>query len=88
MGADKKLEGLKKALEKRKCTVEKHSSVMEITFEKAEDADWFQDIFDDYEKESAVSCLMSMRPKGQNVRHKFVFNITDMDKFVELLKAS
>ncbi len=86
MRADEKLDGLKKALKNRKCIIEKHSSVMEITFEKSEDANWFKDIFDDYEKKSAVSCLMSMRPKGQNFRHKFVFNIKDMDKFVELLK--
>lgn len=87
MKPDKKLEDLKNVLKGKKCIVEKHSSVMEITFENSEDADWFQDIFEEYERESAVSCLMSMRPKGQNARHKFVFNVRDMDKFIELLKG-
>ena len=81
-----KLEKLKKALNDRNCTIEKHSSVMEIIFQNAEDADWFEAVFEDYQRESAVSCLMSMRPKEQNARHKFVFNVKDLDKFMELLK--
>ncbi len=79
-----KIDQLKKALKNRKCIVEKHSSVMEITFEKTEDAEWFEAIFEDYQRQSAVSCLMSMQ--GANAQHKFVFNIKDMDKFIELLK--
>ena len=79
-----KIDQLKKALKERKCVVEKHSSVMEVTFSKKEDADWFEAIFVDYQRQSAVSCLMSMR--GANTRHKFVFNVKDMDKFIKLLK--
>jgi hypothetical protein len=79
------LQKLKETLKDRKCTIEKHSSVMEVTFEKEEDANWFESIFEDYQRESAVSCLMSM--KGANARHKFVFNVKDMDKFIELLKG-
>jgi hypothetical protein len=82
---NKKLQELKETLKDRKCTIEKHSSVMEITFPKEEDAKWFESIFEDYQKKSAVSCLMSM--KGANDRHKFVFNVKDMDKFIELLKG-
>ncbi len=80
------IQKLKEALKDQKCTIEKHSSVMEVTFENSADADWFEAIFEDYQKESAVSCLMSMRPKGENARHKFVFNVKDMDKFIELIK--
>jgi hypothetical protein len=80
------LEKLKRVLKDKNCTVEKHSSVMEITFENTEDADWFQDIFEDFQQKSAVSCLMSMRPKNGNARHKFVFNVKDMDLFIEILE--
>lgn len=86
MKSNTKIENLREALKDRECTVEKHSSVMEITFENVEDANWFESIFEDYQQKSAVSCLMSMRPKGQNSRHKFVFNVRDMDKFIKLLK--
>ena len=79
-----KLDQLKKALKDKNCIIEKHSSVMEITFEKTEDAEWFEAIFEDYQKQSAVSCLMTMR--GANARHKFVFNVKDMDNFTKLLK--
>jgi len=81
-----KLQELKDALQDKNCSIEKHSSVMEVTFENSEDADWFEAIFENYQKESAVSCLMSMRPAGENARHKFVFNVKDMDKFIELIK--
>jgi 16S rRNA C1402 N4-methylase RsmH len=84
--ANNKLQELKDALQDRNCSLEKHSSVMEITFENSEDADWFENIFEDYQKESVVCCLMSMRPKGENARHKFVFNLKDMDKFIDLIK--
>ncbi len=85
MESDDEIRRLEKALENKNCTIEKHSSVMEITFTRKEDADWFEDIFD-YPRESAVSCLMSMRPSGANARHKFVFNVKDMDKFIELIE--
>jgi hypothetical protein len=86
MNPTPQLQQLKEALKDKKCTIEKHSSVMEVTFENSEDADWFEAIFADYERESAVSCLMSMRPKGENARHKFIFNVKDLDKFIELIK--
>jgi len=79
-----KLDKLKKALKDKNCIIEKHSNVMEITFEKTEDAEWFEAIFEDYQRQSAVSCLMTMR--GANARHKFVFNVKDMDNFTKLLK--
>jgi hypothetical protein len=86
MNPTSKLQQLKEALKDRQCTIEKHSSVMEVTFENSEDADWFEAIFADYERESALSCLMSMRPKGENAKHKFIFNVKDLDKFIELIK--
>lgn len=79
-----KLDQLKKALKDKNCIIQKHSRVMEITFEKTEDAEWFESIFEDYQRQSAVSCLMTMR--GANARHKFVFNVKDMDNFIKLLK--
>ncbi|MBI5460242.1 hypothetical protein [Methanobacterium sp.] len=86
MESDDEIKRLERALEDKNCSVEKHSSVMEITFTRKEDADWFETIFEDYQRESAVSCLMSMRPSGANARHKFVFNVKDMDKFIELIE--
>lgn len=86
MGAEKNFERLRQALKNRNCTIEKYSSVMEITFHKSEDAEWFEDIFTDYERKSAVSCLMSMRPSGEHASHKFLFNIKDLNKFIQLLK--
>jgi len=38
------LEELKNALKDKPCKIEKHSNVMEITFEKEEDANWFESI--------------------------------------------
>lgn len=87
MGSDE-IDRLREVLKSRNCNVEKHSSVMEITFSKSDDADWFEKVFEDYQRESAVSCLMSMRPPGENARHKFVFNVKDLDKFIELLGNS
>lgn len=84
MESNEKLEVLKGALKDRNCSIEKHSSVMEVSFSKKEDADWFEAIFEDYQRQSAVSCLMTMR--GANARHKFVFNVKDMDKFIKLLE--
>ena len=84
MEQDNKLEELKEVLKNRSCTVKKHSNVMEITFENEEDGDWFENIFEYYQRESAVCCLMPIRPK--NAPPKFIFNIKDMDKFIELIK--
>ena len=84
MEQDNKLEELKKALKNRNCTVKKHSNVMEITFENEEDGDWFENIFEYYQKASAVCCLMPIRPK--NTPPKFIFNVKDIDKFIELIK--
>lgn len=84
MEQDNKFEELKKSLRNRNCTVKKHSNVMEITFENEEDGDWFENIFEYYQRESAVCCLMPIRPK--NAPPKFIFNVKDMDKFIELIK--
>jgi hypothetical protein len=58
--------------------LEKHSIVMEITFENMRMQDWFENIFEELPKEICCLLLMSMRPKGENARHKFVFNLKDM----------
>jgi hypothetical protein len=86
MESDEKIRKLKEALKDRNCNLEKHSSVMGITFTQKEDAEWFENIFEDYQRESAVSCLMSMR--GPNASQKFVFNVRDMDKFIDLIEKS
>ncbi|MGF7117681.1 hypothetical protein [Methanobacterium oryzae] len=82
--ANKNVEGLKLALKDKNCTLEKHSDVIEIIFQKEEDADWFQDIFDYLQRESAVCCLMPIRPK--NTPPKLIFNVKDMDKLISLIK--
>ncbi len=82
---DAKIEELRKALKDRNCSIIERSSVMEITFLREEDADWFESVFDYYQRESAVCCLMPMR--GKETSPKFVFNVKDMDKFIELIKA-
>lgn len=79
-----KIEELKGALMNRKCTLELHSNVMEITFEKEEDANWFEGMFGKFQKESAACCLMPIRPK--NAPPKFIFNIKNINKFIELIK--
>lgn len=84
MESDKKLENLKKELKNRNCSIEKHSSVMEITFKMEEDAIWFESIFTELQRESAACCLMPIKPK--NAPPKFIFNVTDIDKFIELIK--
>ena len=84
MESNIKLEKLRKALKGRNCSIEKHSNVMEITFKKEEDADWFEVVFGKFQKESAVCCLMPIRPK--NAPPKFIFNIKDIDKFIGLIK--
>lgn len=84
--ADKKIEELKLALKGRICTLEKHSNVIEITFENDEDANWFENNFEKFQKESAACCLMPIRPK--NAPPKFIFNVMDMDKFIESIKGN
>ncbi|HML04597.1 MAG TPA: hypothetical protein VK426_02385 [Methanobacterium sp.] len=80
---DAKIEEVKQALLPRNCTIELHSNVMEIKFEKEEDANWFEDVFGKFQKESAVCCLMPIRPK--NAPPKFIFNVKDINKFIELI---
>jgi hypothetical protein len=85
MESDTHLEELKKLLKDKNCIIEKHSNVMEITFEREKDANWFEGVFEHYQRESAVCCLMPIRPK--NAPPKFIFNIKDMKKFIELMKS-
>lgn len=82
--AGKKLEDLKDSLKDKDCIIEKHSNVIEITFKREDDADWFQDIFEYLQKESAACCLMPIRPK--NAPPKFIFNVKNMDKLTKLIK--
>jgi hypothetical protein len=84
MESNIQIEKLRKALKGRKCSFEKHSNVIEITFKKEEDAEWFESIFGHFQRESAVCCLMPIRPK--NAPPKFIFNVKDMGKFIELIK--
>jgi hypothetical protein len=84
MESDKKLDELKSVLKNRNCNIELHSDVMEITFEKEDDGDWFEGIFEKFQKESAACCLMPIRPK--NVPPKFIFNVKDMERFIDLIK--
>jgi len=86
MENDNKLEELTESLKDRDCKINKQEKVMEIVFNKAEDADWFEDLMESHRGSSTVSCVMSMRPLGQDKNHKFVFNIKDLDKFIELIK--
>jgi len=79
-----KLEELKNALKDKSCKIEIHSNVMEIAFEREEDANWFEGIFEYYQRESAVCCLMPIRPK--NAPPKFIFNVKDLNKFIELIQ--
>lgn len=81
-----KLKKLEKILEKRGCNVNMQASVMELSFEKDEDAEWFEKILENSPEDSAVSCVMTMKRLGnKKARHKFVFNVTDMDNFIELI---
>lgn len=81
---DTRINELKQAFKDRKCDIKRHSDVMEITFEREEDAFWFENIFEHFQRESAVCCLMPIRPK--NTPPKFIFNVKDLDKFIELIK--
>lgn len=81
-----KLQKLEKILEKRGGTVNMQASVMELSFEKDEDAEWFEKVMESSPADSAVSCVMTMKGLGnKKARHKFVFNVTDMDNFIDLL---
>ncbi|MCK9152249.1 hypothetical protein [Methanobacterium alcaliphilum] len=82
------IEELKKALKNRDCTIHPQSKVMEIIFHNKEDADWFDDIMEANQKGSAVSCLMTMRPLGKSKTHKFIFNIKDLKKFIEMINTA
>ncbi len=81
----KKLEELRTALKNKDCNIEKHSNVVEVTFANAGDADWFENIFEFLQKESAACCLMPIRPK--NAPPKFIFNVKDMDGLIRLIKS-
>ncbi|MGZ7069027.1 MAG: hypothetical protein ACXVH2_07255 [Methanobacterium sp.] len=81
---DKKLQELRSVLKDKKCTIKKHSNVIEITFEKEKDADWFEGIFGRLQEEDVACCLMPIRPK--NAPPKFIFNIKDIDNFIKLIK--
>ena len=81
-----KLQKLEKILEKRGCNVNMQASVMELSFEKDEDAEWFEEVIENSPEDSAVSCVMTMKRLGnKKARHKFVFNVTDMDNFIDLM---
>ncbi|MBU4535564.1 MAG: hypothetical protein KKF16_07040 [Euryarchaeota archaeon] len=81
---DTNLEKLKKALDNRECTINQQSKVMEITFKKEVDAEWFENICLSRKGESALSCMMSLKPPGKN-QFKFIFNITDIECFIEIM---
>jgi len=83
---DKNVKKLKLALKDRNCILEKHSNVIEITFEKEKDANWFESNFEKFQRESAACCLMPIKPK--NAPTKFIFNIMDINKFIELINRN
>jgi len=83
MKENKKLKEFRNAINKE-CTIKKHSHVMEITFRDEDDANWFENIFEHLQKESAVCCLMPIRP--ENAPSKFIFNVKDIDKLIKLIK--
>jgi hypothetical protein len=81
-----KLKKLEKILEKRGCFMNPQINVMEFNFEKEEDAEWFEKIVEASPEDSAVSCVMTMKNlANKRARHKFVFNITDIDNLINLL---
>lgn len=83
---DEKLKKITKILEKRGCKVDMHANVMELAFENDEDAEWFEKVVEASPEDSAVSCLMSMKRLGnKKSRHRFVFNVRDMDNFIDLM---
>jgi len=86
MTNDTKLEELKESLKGIDCKINKQEKVMEIVFKNADDADWFEGLMETHHGNSSVSCVMSMRPLGRGKNHKFVFNIKDLNSFIELIK--
>ncbi len=83
MESNDKLEELKAVFKDKKCRIEKHSDVLEITFENQEDAKWFEGVFWGLEKENIACCLMPIRPK--DAPPKFIFNLKDVDGFIKLI---
>lgn len=82
------IDELIKALENKDCTVKQHSSIMEVSFKNSADADWFEQIMRSGSQNSGASCLMSLRPEGENKTHKFVFNVQDIGRFIKLIKSA
>lgn len=81
-----KLNKLEKILEKRGCKMNMQASVMELSFDNDDDAEWFEKVIEKSPADSAVSCVMTMNRLGnKKARHKFVFNVTDMDNFIDLI---
>lgn len=83
MESDYKLEELKAVFKDKVCTIEKHSNVLEITFENEKDAKWFESVFLELEKEKIACCLMPIRPK--DAPPKFIFNLKDVDGFIKII---
>jgi len=68
-----KLQKLEKILEKRGCNVNMQASVMELSFDNDEDAEWFEEVIKNSPEDSAVSCVMTMKRLGnKKARHKFI----------------
>jgi len=83
---DEKLKRLDKLLEKRGCKMDMHVNVMELAFDNDKDAEWFEKVVGASSEDSAVSCMMTMKRLGnKKARHKFVFNVTDLDNFIDLM---
>lgn len=87
MEIESDIEELKQVLKNRDCTIRPQSKVMEIIFHNSKDADWFDSLMESHQNGSAVSCLMTMRPLGKSKNHKFIFNIKDLGKFIDLIKT-
>ncbi len=84
MEEDSYLEKLKAVLRTRDCNIQYQSKVVEITFKKKEDAEWFEHICSSLKGQSVVSCLMSLSPPGKS-QYKFIFNIRDTERFLKLM---
>jgi hypothetical protein len=81
-----KLLKLEKILEKRGCKMNMQATVMELSFDNDADAKWFEELIEKSPEDSAVSCVMTMNRLGnKKARHKFVFNVTNMDNFINLM---
>ncbi|MGB9937793.1 MAG: hypothetical protein ACPK7O_08750 [Methanobacterium sp.] len=86
MESNARIKELERAFKDKKCFIKEHSNVISITFENEKDADWFENVFQKFQLESAACCLMPIRPK--NALPKFIFNIKDINKFIELIKEN